>query len=71
MVADEDPCSGGWDPLLKDTIQRQWLIVAILARIIIVKIFSTDLWGAGTEEKDLIFGIERAFLGGDGRRKTS
>jgi hypothetical protein len=66
VVADEDPYSGGWDPLLKNTIQRQWLVVAILSRIIVVKVFSTDLWGADEEEKDLILGIERAFLGGDG-----
>jgi hypothetical protein len=66
MVAEEDPELYGWDNLLRDTKQRQWLIVAVLVRILEVKIFGTDLWGADKEEKKLLFDLERAFVQREG-----
>jgi hypothetical protein len=66
MVSDADPELGDWDQLLRSTKQRQWLIMAVLFRILEVKILSMDLWGADKEEKKLLFGIERAFLTREG-----
>jgi hypothetical protein len=66
MVAEPDPGLGGWDTLLRNTKQRQWLIVAILMRIIQVKVLNADLWGADKEEKNLLFANERAFIRREG-----
>lgn len=68
MVSDPDPAYGGWGSFLKDTNQRQWLIMAILTRILMIKVFGADLWGADVEEKNLLLAIERTFIGGDGKR---
>lgn len=66
QVAEEDPVMGGWDYVLRNSRQRRWLVMAILMRIIKIKIFDTDLWGANQEQCELLFGIERALLSREG-----
>lgn len=65
-VAEQDPEQGGWDMLLRDTKQRKWLLQRILMRILEVKVFATNLWGATKEEKELMFGIEKALFTQEG-----
>lgn len=65
-VAEADPACGGWNALLKDTKQRQWLVVAILMRILESRIFETDLWGATPGEKHLLLSLEYAFIESEG-----
>lgn len=65
-VAEADPMTGGWDTLLQNTIQREWLIVALIIRILEVQVFDADLWGAEEHEKDLLFNLERALFVRDG-----
>lgn len=71
MVAEPDHDLGGWDTLLRRIKQREWLIVAILMRIIQVKVLNTDLWGADTEEKNLLFANKRAFVKREGMSRFS
>lgn len=63
QVAEEDPEMDGWDGVLRDTNQRKWLVMGILMRVLRVKVFDGDLWGAEEEERKLLLGIERALLG--------
>ena len=65
-VAEPDPSSGGWDKILRDTEQRKWLLVGIMITILESKVFKEDLWGATKEEKELMFGIEKALLTQEG-----
>ena len=67
QVAEPDPATGGWDPLLKDTLQRKWLLVGILVRILEMKVFSQNLWGAGTEEGQMLHELDRAFFTHEGK----
>jgi len=67
QVAEADPAVGGWDNLLRDTVQRKWLIVAVIMRILEVKVFGADLWGADAEEKEVLLGLEKALLTREGR----
>lgn len=60
QVADQERGQGGWDALLRDTKQRKWLLMGILMKILMVKVFDEDLWGANKEEKELMFAIEKA-----------
>ena len=66
-IAEADPMDGGWDKLLQNTIQREWLVVAIIMRILEIQVFGTDLWGADQQEKDLLLGLERAFFTREGK----
>lgn len=68
-VATPDPMVGGWDPLLQNTIQREWLIVGIIMRILEIQVFGADLWGAEPQEKELLLGLERALLNREGDRQ--
>jgi hypothetical protein len=65
-VAEADPADGGWDKLLRNTVQREWLISAIIMRILEIQVFSADLWGADAEEKELLLSLERAFITSEG-----
>lgn len=71
LVAEPDPESGGWDALLRNTKQRQSLVIAILMRVIQVKILDADLWGADKHEKKLLLAIEHAFLKREGRHRMN
>jgi hypothetical protein len=66
QVAEADPMISSWDKLLQDTAQREWLIVAVLTRILEIHVFGADLWGADTQEKELLLGLERALLTREG-----
>lgn len=70
-VAVADPADGGWDALLRSTIQRRQLITAIIARILEIHVFGADLWGADAQEKELLLGLERALLDSDGTNPLS
>jgi hypothetical protein len=67
QVAEADPATGGWDPLLKDTTQRKWLIAGILVRILQVKVFGQNLWGSSTAEEQLLHELDRAFFTREGK----
>ena len=56
-----------WDELLRDTLQRKWLVMGILMKIIKVKIFDADMFGANKEQRELMHGISRALLGREGK----
>jgi hypothetical protein len=68
QVAESDPNlgTGSWDDLLRDTMQRKWLVMGILMKIVRVKIFEVDLFGAGKEQAELLHGLSRAFVGREG-----
>lgn len=66
QVAEQDPEQGGWDKMLRDTNQRKWLLMGMLMRILEVKVFGGDLWGATKEEKELMFGLEKALIAQEG-----
>lgn len=66
QVAEPDPNLGTWDDLLRDTQQRKWLVMAILMKILKVKVFDADLFAANQEQAELLHGISRAFVGREG-----
>jgi hypothetical protein len=66
QVAEDDPQVGNWDELLRDSSERKWFLVAVIVRIIKVKIFDADLWGANQQQKDLLLAIERSMFQRDG-----
>lgn len=65
-VAEADPMDGSWDTLLRNTVQREWLIVAVIMRILEIHVFGADLWGAEPEQKALLLDLERALLTREG-----
>jgi hypothetical protein len=65
-VAVDDPMAGSWDNLLQNTVQREWLIVAVVMRVLEIHVFGAYLWGANPEEKDFLFGLERALFTREG-----
>jgi hypothetical protein len=67
QVAEPDPNLGTWDDLLRDTKQRKWFVMGILMKILRVKVFEVDLFGANREQAELLHGISRAFVGHEGR----
>jgi hypothetical protein len=67
QVCQEDELVGGWDHVFRDTDQRRWLVLAVLMRVLRVKIFDDDLWGAGKEERSLLAGIDKALLNREGK----
>ncbi len=66
QVAEPNPHLGSWDNLLRETGQRKWLIMGILMKIIKVKVFDVDLFGASKEQAELLHGLSRAFVGREG-----
>lgn len=58
--------TGTWDDLLRETRQRKWLVMGVLMRILTVKIFEVDLFGASKEQAELLHGISRALVGREG-----
>jgi hypothetical protein len=60
-----------WDEILRNTVQRKWLVMAILMKIIKVKIFDADMFGTGKEQAELLHGISRALLGREGKHSFS
>ncbi|KAE9368827.1 hypothetical protein N431DRAFT_347167 [Stipitochalara longipes BDJ] len=55
-----------WDELLRDTPQRKWLVMGVLMKIIKVKVFDVDMFGASKEQGELMHGISRALIGREG-----
>ena len=66
QIAEADPNGENWDVLLKDREQRKWLLVGIMWKILEYKVYNEGLWGATQEEKDLMFGIEKALFTNEG-----
>lgn len=62
QVAEDDPQVGSWDQLLRNSAERKWFLVAIIVKIIKVKIFDVDLWGANQQQKELLLAIERSMF---------
>ena len=58
--------TGTWDDLLRETRQRKWLVMGVLMRILTVKVFEVDLFGASKEQGELLHGISRALVGREG-----
>ncbi|KAI9648226.1 hypothetical protein NHQ30_002858 [Ciborinia camelliae] len=66
LVAEPDPAVGGWDEMLINTETRNFLIVAIIVKILEVKVFAPSLWGNTKEGEDLLHGLDRALLDSEG-----
>jgi len=66
QVAEPDPNMGTWDDLLRESVQRKWLVMAILMKILRVKVFDADLFGANQEQGELLHGLSRALVGREG-----
>ncbi|ESZ98077.1 hypothetical protein SBOR_1533 [Sclerotinia borealis F-4128] len=66
LVAEPDPAVGGWDELLINTESRRFLIVGIIVKILEVKVFAPSLWGNNEEGEELLHGLDRALLDGEG-----
>ncbi len=66
MVADPEPSSGGWNRMLSDRIERRYLLVGILARILEAKVFNELLFGAEDMQKANLESLERTFAGEEG-----
>ncbi|TVY88802.1 hypothetical protein LAWI1_G004798, partial [Lachnellula willkommii] len=71
QVAEDDPRVGSWDELLRDSSERKWFLVAVLVKILKVKIFDADLWGANQQQKELLLAIERSMFQRDGYTRTA
>ncbi|TVY34420.1 hypothetical protein LOCC1_G007075 [Lachnellula occidentalis] len=71
QVAEDDAQVGSWDELLRNSEERKWFLVAILVKIIKVKIFDADLWGANQQQKELLLAIERSMFQRDGYTRTA
>lgn len=71
QVCEEDELVGGWDYVFRNTNQRRWLVFAVLMRILRVKIFDDDLWGAGKEERNMLVGIDKALLNREGKSQSA
>ncbi|TVY29964.1 hypothetical protein LHYA1_G001328 [Lachnellula hyalina] len=71
QVAEDDPQVGSWDELLRNSSERKWFLVAILVKIIKVKIFDADLWGANQQQKELLLALERSMFQRDGYTRTA
>lgn len=67
QVAEPDPNMGTWDDLLRESVQRKWLVMAILMKILRVKVFDADLFGANQEQGELLHGLSRALVGREGK----
>jgi hypothetical protein len=66
-VAEADPMDGSWDKLLQNTVQREWLVVGIIMRVLEIQVFGLNLWGMDQQEKELLHSLDRAFFTGEGR----
>lgn len=71
QVAEDDPQVGSWDELLRNSSERKWFLAAVLVKIIKVKIFDADLWGANQQQKELLLAIERSMFQQDGMSRSS
>jgi hypothetical protein len=70
QVAEPDPNLGTWDDLLRETGQRKWLVMGVLMKIVVVKVFGADLFGASKEQAELLYGISRALVGREGKQNS-
>ena len=69
-VAEYDPWIGSWDELLRNSSERKWFLVAVIVKILKVKVFDADLWGANQQQKDLLLAIERSMFQREGMLKA-
>jgi len=68
-VAEDDPHCGGWENLMRSSTERKWFLCAIIHRILHEKVFKADLWGATTEQGNLMVKLEHAMLEDEGMCK--
>jgi hypothetical protein len=66
QVAEPDPATGGWDGILKDGEQRKWFVMGILVRVLRVKVFDEELFGANEREGRFLMGLEKALFTREG-----
>lgn len=66
MVAEPEPRMGCWDELLRDTGMRKWFVMAVVVRVLRVKVFGVEIFGGTGEQRDLMHQVDRAFLGREG-----
>lgn len=66
LVAEPDPAVGGWDELLTNTDSRVFVIIAVIVRILEVKVFAPNLWGNTKEGEEFLHGLDRALLDSEG-----
>lgn len=63
MVAEPEPRMGCWDELLRDSGMRKWFVMAIVVRVLRVKVFAVEIFGGTGEQRELMHQVDRAFLG--------
>ena len=66
MVAEPEPRMGCWDELLRDSGMRKWFVMAIVVRVLRVKVFGVEIFGGTGEQRELMHQVDRAFLGREG-----
>jgi hypothetical protein len=66
QVAEPDPNLGTWDDLLRHTEQRKWFVMAIVMKILKIKVFDADLFGASQEQAELLHVLSKALIGREG-----
>ncbi|KAH7403169.1 hypothetical protein BKA64DRAFT_776521 [Cadophora sp. MPI-SDFR-AT-0126] len=71
MVAEPEPRMGCWDELLRDRRLRKWFVMAVLVRVLRVKVFEELLFGGTREQVLLMHQVDRAFLGREGFQRDS
>ncbi|PVH69592.1 hypothetical protein DL98DRAFT_598537 [Cadophora sp. DSE1049] len=71
MVAEPEPRMGCWDELLRDRGMRKWFVMAVLVRVLRVKVFEEYLFGGTGEQTTLMHQVDRAFLGREGFQRDS
>lgn len=66
QIAVADPATGGWDGLLRNSRQRALLVMAVIMRVLEIRVFGAELWGANEEQSMMLREAERAFLESEG-----
>ncbi|KAK0115578.1 hypothetical protein ONS96_014030 [Cadophora gregata f. sp. sojae] len=66
IVAEPEPRQGSWDELLRDRGLRKWFVMAVVVRVLRVKVFEEYFFGGTGEEVALMHQVDRAFLGREG-----
>lgn len=70
-VACSDGYSGGWNRLMIDRVQRKFLLVGILVRILHLEVFNDLLFGASKSQKDMLMQVEKTLVLKDGELQFS
>lgn len=58
QVAEADPRTG-WDALLRNSEERKWLVMAVVMRVLRIKVFDEELFGADEREVEMLHANEK------------